>query len=117
MSVSTSVIESATTETTPTTTTGAKDTFEWTLRVWRSADRVITTDSNEARRQAYEDAVGEVMAQLGDCATTADLSNTFWSERLSMLSGAASIRPDGRVLNTQVVSAAACWRRLARLMA
>ena len=112
MSVTSSVIESTVTEVTP-----ARDTFEWTLRVWRSADRVVTTDSNVARRQAYEDAVGEVLAQLADHVTSTDLSASFWSERLVFIAGQASIRRDGRVLNTQVVSAAACWRRLAQLMA
>ena len=112
MSVTSSVIESTVTEVNP-----AKDTFEWTLRVWRSADRVVTTDSNGARRQAYEDAVNEVLAQLAFCVTSADLSTSFWSERLVLIAGKSSIRRNGRVLNTQVVSAAACWRRLAQLMA
>lgn len=112
MSVTSSVIETTVPEATP-----ARDTFEWTLRVWRSADRVVTTDSNVARRRAYEDAIAEVLAQLHFCATSADLTDSFWSERLVFVAGQASIRRDGRALNTQVISAAACWRRLAQLMA
>jgi len=115
MSVTSSVIESVVTDVNP--TTASRDTFEWTMRVWRSADRVITTDANAARRQAYEDAASEVLARLGECATATDLSAYFWSEKLLMLVGAASIRPDGRTLNTQVIAAAACWRRLAQLVA
>ncbi len=98
------------------TTLPARDSAEWTLQLWRSAERIVTSDPTPDRRRAYEVAIGESMAQLAPCATQQELTETYWSERLLFVTAGSSIRSDGRVLNSQVIAAAACWRRLAQLI-
>jgi len=90
---------------------------EWTLQVWRSAAQAVATDPNVERRHAYEAAIGEMLTTLPANLTMQELAARFWSESLMMLAARVSVRRDGRVLNAQVIAAAACWRQLSYAVA
>lgn len=90
---------------------------EWTLQVWRSAANSIATDPQAERRTAYVAAVAEMSVDLPEHFTTQELVTRFWSETLMMSAARASVRSDGRVLNAQVIAAAACWDAFSRVVA
>ncbi len=107
-------------ESTTSTTTQAQQSaqsVEWTLQLWRSAASVIATDPQTERRAAYVAAVAEMSVSMPESRTTQELVTRFWSEALMMMAARASVRSDGRVLNAQVIAAAACWEALERMVA
>ena len=88
-----------------------------TLHVWRTAAQVVATDPLAVRQQAYEVAIMRTGTELPPYAHIKDLVDRYWSAELLAIAAVASLGQQGRVLNYQVVAAAACWRHLRHLLA
>ncbi len=83
--------------------------------MWRTAANVVATDPIETRRQAYEQAIALVNEQLQPYTSVRELADQFWMTNLQAVAAVASLQSAGKVLNHQVVAAAACWRRIHQL--
>jgi hypothetical protein len=86
------------------------------LHLWQTAAQVVATDPIAARKQAYEHAIDLVSSQLPLFTTVQDLANQFWQAELQATATVASLSGTGRILNHQVVAAAACWGKVAQQM-
>jgi len=86
------------------------------LHLWQTAAQVVATDPIAPRKQAYEQAIDLVSPHLPPFTTVQDLANQFWQAELQATATVASLSATGRVLNHQVIAAAACWKRVAQQM-
>jgi hypothetical protein len=82
------------------------------LHLWHTAANVVATDPIPTRREAYEAAIALVAAQLARYHSMRELVAQAWNIKLWALAATAGLHLSGRVLNYQVVAAAACWQRL-----
>jgi hypothetical protein len=84
------------------------------LHLWQTAAQVVASDPIATRKQAYEQAIDLVSSHLPLFTTVQDLANQFWQAELQATATIASLSETGRILNHQVVAAAACWSKVAQ---
>jgi hypothetical protein len=84
------------------------------LHLWQTAAQVVASDPVATRKQAYEQAIDLVSSHLPPFTTVHDLANQFWKAELQATATVASLSTTGRILNHQVVAAAACWGKVAQ---
>ena len=97
-------------------TTTMRASVEATLHLWRTAAQAVATDPRPERRGAYEAAIACVFAQLAPYTSMQALMAESWTIKLWSLAAAAGLNASGKVLNYQVVAAAACWQRLCQVL-
>ena len=86
------------------------------LQLWQTAAQVVASDPIATRKQAYEQAIDLVSSHLPPFTTVQDLANQFWQAELQATATVASLSATGRILNHQVIAAAACWNKVAQRM-
>ena len=88
-----------------------------TFHIWRMAAEVVATDADIHRRQAYQDIIAVTREQLLVAATVDELITTFGRYDMQVTAIRAALCRHGKVLNAEVIVAAACWQHLCLLMA
>lgn len=86
------------------------------LHLWQTAAQVVASDPIATRKQAYEQAIDLVSSHLPPFTTVQDLANQFWQAELQATATVASLSTTGRILNHQVIAAAACWNKVVQQM-
>jgi hypothetical protein len=86
------------------------------LHLWQTAAQVVASDPIVTRKQAYEQAIDLVSSHLPLFTTAQDLANQFWQAELQATATVASLSATGRILNHQVIAAAACWGKVVQQM-
>jgi hypothetical protein len=86
------------------------------LHLWQTAAQVVASDPIAVRKQAYEQAIDLVSSHLPPFTAVQDLANQFWQAELQAMATLASLSATGRILNHQVIAAAACWDKVAQQM-
>ena len=84
------------------------------VHLWQTAAQVVASDPIATRKQAYEQAIDLVSSHLPPFTTVQGLANQFWLAELQATATIASLSATGRILNHQVIAAAACWGKVAQ---
>jgi hypothetical protein len=87
------------------------------LAMWRMAADVVVTDSVAPRRQAYQEIIAVVCQQLQSATTIGAIMVLFGRGELHAIAIREALIGHGKVLNAEVIVAAACWQRLCALLA
>lgn len=90
---------------------------EATLHMWRTAAEVVATDTVKQRRQIYQQSIDLVRHDLRTSATVDDIITAFGRSELHATAIRAALCHHGKVLNAEVIVAAACWQHLCALLA
>jgi hypothetical protein len=96
--------------------TAVRTSVEATLHVWRTAAQAVATDPQCERRRAYEAAIALVYARLCGAGSMAELVEQTWNSEMWALAAATALHESGKVLNYQVIAAAACWQRMREMV-